>query len=402
MGCGGSVVPPTGKNSPASQPATATEPTKPATAPSAVTSVAAAPPPPAVSENGKPQNYDEAIAAATTELDLSGETWPGQAALGDVPQSLFDKSALQTLILKKCCISELPEGVSELKQLKTLDISENTLGALPKGLEGCSLLESLDCSDNGLTQFPDIVLPSVRELNAYKNAFTKLPDSLGQWSSLELVNFFNNKIIKMPPSFANLTQLDDVNFASNKLKTLPKTDQWKKLKRLAVFWNNLVMLPSFAGLESLECLQMYDNSLETFPEMGNHPQLKEIDLSGNRIAALRAEDFSQMPALESFQVAKNMLEELPLQILQSCPQLNLLNVSGNPLGALPEEVGGCEALQVLFWAKTRCTALPATLEALGPKLARVDFEGHEFDSDTRAMCDRLEQVVVANGGFFKF
>lgn len=199
-----------------------------------------------------------------------------------------------------------------------------------------------------------------------------------------------------------MTELDELNFASNKLKTLPKVDQWKKLKRLAVFWNTLVMLPSFANLESLECLQLYDNQLENFPSMGNHPQLKEIDLNQNRVAALNVEDFSQMPALESLQLSKNKVEVLPGEILKGCSALSFLNFSDNPVQAMPEEIGGCSELEVLFWARTKTTALPVSFEPLAEKLLRVDLEGNELDESAAAMCEKMQSKIVNRDGFFKY
>lgn len=151
---------------------------------------------------------------------------------------------------------------------------------------------------------------------------------------------------------------------------------------------------------ALEMLQMYDNQLENFPTMGNHPELKEIDLNSNRIEALDAALFEGMPALESFQLAKNQLKELPSTIFK-CSALNFLNLSDNPLTAVPEEIKDCAELQVLFWANTKTTALPATMEALD-NLLRVDLERNELDETSKELCSKMQSVVANKDGFFKF
>ena len=235
-----------------------------------------------------------------------------------------------------------------------------------------------------------------------------------------LVNVFNNKIKKIPANWSELTELEDVNFASNKLSTIPKVpphkprcrsdltrlvalqvDNWKKLKRLAVFWNNLVMLPSFASLESIEMLQMEDNNLETFPTMGNHPHLKEIDLNKNRIGELTDETFQQLPALESLQMKANHLKSFPSNIFASCPNLSLLNVSDcKDLAAMPESVGECANLKTIFWANTAITSLPEGFEKLA--LVRADLSGSHLDEGSVAMCVRMKEKLGEPEGFFRY
>jgi len=254
----------------------------------------------------------------------------------------------------------------------------------------------LDCSDNVLTAFPEIVLPNLHTLDAYKNQLTKLPETLGQCTKLKLVNFFNNKIIKMPPCFADLEDLEDINFASNKLKTLPKVNKWKKLKRLAVFWNNLVMLPSFEGLEALEILQMHTNPLGSFPAMGNHPALTEVDFNSNNIEELDEAAFGpdKMPMLESFQLAKNKLKSFPSNVFQGS-KLNFVNVSDCAgLAIMPENIGDCTSLTTVFWANTAITSVPDSFEKL-TALERVNVSGNTLDEKSVEMCMRMKAIVDA-------
>lgn len=373
MGCGSSVPPVAIEPSDAPKPSASVQ--EPQSAPSA------------------PKETD-----SKTEIDLSSK------ALKTIPADIFSHAALQTLVLKCCELSEVPDSISGLKLLVRLDVSENKLIALPQAMEGCENLEALDCSDNKITAWPDIVFPKLHTLEAYKNEITGikgLPDALGKCTQLREVNFFNNKIKKIPANWSELTELEDVNFASNKLATIPKVDNWKKLKRLAVFWNNLVMLPSFASLESIEILQMEQNNLEAFPTMGNHPSLKEIDLSKNRIGELTEETFQQMPALESLQMKANHLKIFPDAICTSCPNLIMLNLSDcKDLTAMPGNIGDCANLKTVFWANTAITSLPESFEKL--TLVRADLEGSQLDENSVAICARMKEKLAEAEGFFRY
>lgn len=99
-------------------------------------------------------------------------------------------------------------------------------------------------------------LKKLRRLILFKNALGALPDEIGDCEALEEVNVFNNKLIRLPKTMSKLKNLDDVSLSGNKLKMLPDLSNWTKVTRLAVFWNNLVMVPSFEPMSGLKELQM--------------------------------------------------------------------------------------------------------------------------------------------------
>jgi len=335
-----------------------------------------------------PTTIIEAIHSCVEELNLSHEAWPNEVPLGSIPEVIFSTLSLRVLILKQCGLLLLPPGISSLINLVTLDISENALREIPDGLGDCSNLEVLDCSSNELKSFPSLVFPKLHTLIAFKNVFSLLPDSLGECSSLRNLNVFNNSIIKLPAALSKLMALEDLNCASNKLKTLPKMDNWKKLKRLGAFWNTLVMLPTFEHLEDLEMLQLNDNQLEGFPKLGKHPRLADINCSGNRIEVLDAESFSRLESLTTLQLAKNKLKEIPNCIFK-LPRFTLCNVSDCPLEHIPEEICNCSSLSVLFWAGTSTTSLPASLLQL-KNLSRVDFTRNKLDDSALKLCKAMQ------------
>lgn len=86
--------------------------------------------------------------------------------------------------------------------------------------------------------------------------------------TLAQLNLFNNRIIRVPASFEKLANLDDVNFGGNRLKTFVRPGGWKRMTRLAIQWNMIVILPSFEGADNLRQLQVNDNQIEEMPVLG--------------------------------------------------------------------------------------------------------------------------------------
>ena len=54
--------------------------------------------------------------------------------LGTLPASLWDNTALETLILADNGLTELPEAIGALTSLRTLDLGHNRLTDLPESL----------------------------------------------------------------------------------------------------------------------------------------------------------------------------------------------------------------------------------------------------------------------------
>ena len=74
--------------------------------------------------------------------------------LGTLPASLWDNTALETLILADNGLAELPEQIGALTSLRTLDLGHNLLTDLPESLgQLTGLTDYLYLHDNKLTAF---------------------------------------------------------------------------------------------------------------------------------------------------------------------------------------------------------------------------------------------------------
>src|SRR4051794_38929874 len=102
------------------------------------------------------------MAESTPHLNL----WKHQ--LGRVPESVFERADLQTLVLADNGLSEIPERIGRLKALSMLALGHNRLTIVPDAIgELNGLSDFLYLHDNQLTTLPAAMerLTRLRYLN---------------------------------------------------------------------------------------------------------------------------------------------------------------------------------------------------------------------------------------------
>ena len=163
-----------------------------------------------------------------------------------------------------CGLREFPQEIFDLADtLEILDLSGNELTSLPDDLPRLHKLRILFCSDN---------------------AFTRMPEILGQCSQLSMVGFKANRICSVPAA------------------ALPRSLRW---------------------------LILTGNQIETLPpELGCCSQLQKLMLSGNRLQTL-PEELAACSQLELLRIAANRFTALP-EWLFEMPRLAWLAYAGNP------------------------------------------------------------------------
>ncbi|CAJ1975351.1 unnamed protein product [Sphenostylis stenocarpa] len=113
-------------------------------------------------------------------------------------------------------------------------------------------------------------------------------------------------------------------------------------------------------LINLQRLVLAENIIERLPvNLGKLQSLKMMNLDGNRITSL-PDELDQLVRLERLSVSRNLLESLPLTI-GSLRNLVLLNVSNNKLQSLPESVGSCFSLEELQANDNLIEELPSSV-----------------------------------------
>jgi hypothetical protein len=169
-----------------------------------------------------------------------------------------------TRLQLRCDLTEFPREIFNLADsLEILDLSGNQLSALPDDLPRLHKLRVIFCSDN---------------------AFTELPEVLGQCQQLSMVGFKANRIAHVSP------------------KALPPLLRW---------------------------LILTDNALTSLPaEIGQCTQMQKLMLAGNQLHCLPSE-LANCTRLELLRISANQMTELPQWLLQM-PRLTWLAFAGNP------------------------------------------------------------------------
>jgi len=169
-----------------------------------------------------------------------------------------------TRLQLRCDLTEFPREIFDLADsLEILDLSGNQLRALPDDLPRLHKLRVIFCSDN---------------------AFTELPEVLGECQELSMVGFKANRIAQVSP------------------KALPPMLRW---------------------------LILTDNALTSLPaEIGQCTQMQKLMLAGNQLRSLPSE-LAHCRRLELLRISANQLIELPQWLLQM-PSLTWLAFAGNP------------------------------------------------------------------------
>jgi Leucine-rich repeat (LRR) protein len=182
-------------------------------------------------------------------------------ALGVVPDDVWDRTDLKTLVLADNGLTEVSHRIGELRNLRMLDLGHNKLSQIPESLGGLeALTDFLYLHDNELTALP----PSLRQLtrlcylNISENKFEVLPESVTEMSGLIELRVTDNRLTGLPPSISGLTRLRELHVRNNRLTTLPDAiGSLIELRQIDLIGNPIVSLPeNLLKLPRLEKLDL--------------------------------------------------------------------------------------------------------------------------------------------------
>jgi len=98
-----------------------------------------------------------------------------------VPDSVWDETGLETLVLADNGLTEVSESIGRLKRLRMLDLGHNQLTMVPLAIgELDGLTDFLYLHDNRLSTLPTSIgrLTKLRYLNLSENEFSELPEQV--------------------------------------------------------------------------------------------------------------------------------------------------------------------------------------------------------------------------------
>jgi Leucine-rich repeat (LRR) protein len=191
--------------------------------------------------------------------DLHLNLW--KRRLGQVPECVWERGDLETLVLADNALESVSEKIGHLKRLRMLDLGHNQLTHLPAAmgdLEG--LTDFLYLHDNRLSWLPSSLarLTKLRYLNISENAFAVLPDCLCAMVSLIELRACDNRLTSLPESLGRLSRLRELHLRNNRLSTLPESmGMLEELRRIDLRGNPLTHLPpAIATLPRLDKLDL--------------------------------------------------------------------------------------------------------------------------------------------------
>jgi len=111
-----------------------------------------------------------------------------------------------------------------------LGLYNRNLAKLPESIGNLTSLQVLSLFDNSLTTLPESIsdLKSIQRLDLNVNKITTLPESIGNLSSLQELNLYRNNLTTLPESIGNLSSLQVLSLDEN-----PLNQEYKKIFKMA-------------------------------------------------------------------------------------------------------------------------------------------------------------------------
>ncbi|CAM4976766.1 unnamed protein product [Rotaria socialis] len=256
-------------------------------------------------------------------------------------ETWWNREALKTLDLSSNCLTTLPNEIETLNYLVVLNVHNNQLTTLPDAIRGLRALEKLVVSQNQLTMLPDgfYFCASLLSLNLSRNRLTKLSNKIGQLSYIQELDLSENEFELFPKEIGFLTKLTKLTVAKNRLRALPhEFGALYNLRSLDLSYNQLTQLPeSFGDLINLEEIYVNANRLTIFPCFNQCSRLKEIHMADNQLTEITDNQLKPLLSLISLNLRGNKIHTLPDQI-SLLPNLERLDVTNNDLSDLPSKI----------------------------------------------------------------
>lgn len=215
------------------------------------------------------------------------------------------------------------------------------------------------------------------------------PEVLDLADTLEILNLTGNRLSALPPDLGRLRKLRILFASSNAFTELPEVlGDCPALEMVGFKANRIARVPGAALPAKLRWLILTDNAIEHLPtELGQRPAMQKLMLAGNRLSALPA-GLAEAQRLELLRLSANRFSALP-SWLAELPRLAWLALAGNALGWHRSPIG---ALPRLSWQRMRLAGRLG--EGASGHIHRVHLEG----AADRVLALKLFKGAVTSDG----
>lgn len=154
--------------------------------------------------------------AGIQRLDLS-------CGLTEFPREIFDLAdSLEILNLSGNALTSLPHDLHRLPHLRVLFCAQNAFTEVPECLGQCAQLSMISFKSNQISRVTaDALPPRLRWLILTDNRIDELPAELGERPLLQKLMLAGNRLEHLPPSLANCHNLELIRIAANRMTHLP-------------------------------------------------------------------------------------------------------------------------------------------------------------------------------------
>ena len=189
------------------------------------------------------------------------------------------------------------DKLRKLEYLYELNASDNQIKDLDLLTESQTILKFLqkvDLSKNKLVKLPQIVAPSIVNLNVEENEIAEC-DFTGH-PTLKVLNLNKNKLTS-GAGLSGMPVLEELSIQENEtLTSLRGMDSMGALKKLNLTGSKLESLNDFPHFPALEELVLDGNSvasIDELPKLGHLSKLKKLSMQGTPLAEEKGDDLKK-------------------------------------------------------------------------------------------------------------
>ena len=209
------------------------------------------------------------------------------------------------------------------------------------------------------------------------NFLTHIPKNISFNAALEELDVSFNSLQSIALELTELNRLRKLNLANNSdLNAVP------------------VLPTSLTSLDISGTTVKLDGADST---INLPPGLLELSMSTMRLSQIPASTL-KLSKLRKLVVSNNVITQFTAAETAAFPNLEILDLSGNPITTLPSSMGALGQMKELHLAQTKLTALPSELSQMS-LLRSIDIRGteiEEFNVNMSRMTD-LREIIASDG-----